>query len=59
MRYNHAEFFAGVAAARYKLPKPIIRVDAAIWAPAGKADYRWARDLAALDSGSKHKGSRE
>ncbi|MCP3811039.1 acyl-CoA synthetase, partial [Mycobacteriaceae bacterium Msp059] len=38
---------AGQRLARYKLPKAIVRVDAVLRSPAGKADYRWARDLAA------------
>ncbi|OMC36293.1 acyl-CoA synthetase [Mycobacterium sp. GA-1841] len=38
---------AGERLARYKLPKAIVRVDAVVRSPAGKADYRWARDLAA------------
>ena len=33
--------------ARYKLPKHIVRVDRVQRAPSGKADYRWARDVAA------------
>jgi 3-oxocholest-4-en-26-oate---CoA ligase len=33
--------------ARYKLPKAIIRVDRITRSPAGKADYRWATDVAA------------
>jgi len=36
--------------ARYKLPKAIVRVDAVLRSPAGKADYRWARELAAAYS---------
>ncbi|MFV8166132.1 AMP-binding protein [Mycobacterium sp. 134] len=36
----------GQRLARYKLPKAIVRVDAVLRSPAGKADYRWARDLA-------------
>ncbi|MGW4533697.1 AMP-binding protein [Nocardia sp. NPDC004340] len=36
--------------ARYKLPKAIVRVDAVVRGPAGKADYRWAADIAAKDS---------
>ena len=36
--------------ARYKLPKSIVRVDEVVRSPAGKADYRWARDVAAHDS---------
>lgn len=32
--------------ARYKLPKATIIVDRVLRSPAGKADYRWARDLA-------------
>ncbi|MEB4211110.1 AMP-binding protein [Mycobacterium sp. 94-17] len=33
--------------ARYKLPKAIVRVDAVVRGPAGKADYRWASEIAA------------
>jgi 3-oxocholest-4-en-26-oate---CoA ligase len=33
--------------ARYKLPKAIIRVPTVVRSPSGKADYRWAKDLAA------------
>ncbi len=33
--------------ARYKLPKQIIRVDEVVRSPSGKADYRWARSVAA------------
>ena len=33
--------------ARYKLPKHVIRVDRVQRAPSGKADYRWAREVAA------------
>ena len=33
--------------ARYKLPKKIIFVDEVVRSPAGKADYRWAAQLAA------------
>jgi len=36
--------------ARYKLPKAIVRVDSVTRSPAGKADYRWARQVAAADS---------
>jgi acyl-CoA synthetase (AMP-forming)/AMP-acid ligase II len=32
--------------ARYKLPKSILIVDQVVRSPAGKADYRWARDRA-------------
>lgn len=35
--------------ARYKLPKNIIRVDEVVRSPAGKADYRWAGEIAARD----------
>jgi len=35
--------------ARYKLPKAIVRQDALQRSPAGKADYRWARDQAVAD----------
>ena len=33
--------------ARYKLPKDIVFVDRVLRSPAGKADYRWAREQAA------------
>ncbi len=33
--------------ARYKLPKEFVFVDAVVRSPAGKADYRWAKELAA------------
>jgi acyl-CoA synthetase (AMP-forming)/AMP-acid ligase II len=33
--------------ARFKLPKAFVRVDAVLRSPAGKADYRWARQTAA------------
>jgi 3-oxocholest-4-en-26-oate---CoA ligase len=36
--------------ARYKLPKAIVRVDAVVRSPAGKADYRWAKEVAAAES---------
>ena len=32
--------------ARYKLPKAIVFVDQVVRSPAGKADYRWAREQA-------------
>ena len=38
---------AGNHIARYKLPKSIKYVDEIIRSPSGKADYRWARNLAA------------
>jgi fatty-acyl-CoA synthase len=34
------------AIARYKVPKAFIRTGRVVRSPAGKADYRWARDLA-------------
>jgi len=44
---------AGEHVAGYKLPKQIVRVDEIVRAPSGKADYRWAREiaLALLDAG--------
>ncbi|MFM8563977.1 MAG: acyl-CoA synthetase [Acidimicrobiia bacterium] len=33
--------------ARYKLPKAIIRVKSILRSPSGKADYRWAKEIAA------------
>jgi 3-oxocholest-4-en-26-oate---CoA ligase len=38
---------AGQRLARYKLPKAIIRVDTVLRSPAGKADYQWAKAIAA------------
>ena len=32
--------------ARYKLPKAIVRVDQVQRSPSGKADYRWAAEVA-------------
>ena len=32
--------------ARYKLPKTFVFVDAVVRSPAGKADYRWAKEIA-------------
>lgn len=37
--------------ARYKVPKSFIRTSAIVRSPAGKADYRWARELAIRTSG--------
>jgi 3-oxocholest-4-en-26-oate---CoA ligase len=34
--------------ARYKLPKAIVYVDKILRSPSGKADYRWAKEQAAL-----------
>jgi 3-oxocholest-4-en-26-oate---CoA ligase len=33
--------------ARYKLPKAIVRVPTVVRSPSGKADYRWAKEIAA------------
>ena len=33
--------------ARYKLPKEFVFVDTVVRSPAGKADYRWAKSIAA------------
>jgi fatty-acyl-CoA synthase len=38
---------AGAHVARYKLPKQVVRLDRLQRSPAGKADYRWARTVAA------------
>ena len=35
--------------ARYKLPKSIVRVERVQRSPSGKADYRWAREVAVAD----------
>jgi len=35
--------------ARYKLPKAFVFVDHVLRSPAGKADYRWAKDVAATN----------
>ena len=36
--------------ARYKLPKAFVFVDEVVRSPAGKADYRWAKEVAASAS---------
>ena len=36
--------------ARYKLPKGIVFVDEIVRSPSGKADYRWARQIAAAST---------
>ena len=36
--------------ARYKLPKRIVFVDEIVRSPSGKADYRWAREIAAASA---------
>ena len=41
---------AGGSIARYKLPKAWIVVDRVQRSPSGKADYRWAKDLAAASA---------
>ncbi len=47
---------AGQHLARYKLPKAVVFLPEIVRSPAGKADYRWARDqaLAAQASGLSH-----
>ena len=44
---------AAATLARFKLPKGFVRVPQLVRSPAGKADYRWARDTAtaAIDPG--------
>ena len=46
---DDAEFlaYAGERLARYKLPKAIIRIESIFRSPSGKADYGWAREIAA------------
>jgi len=39
--------------AHYKFPKAFVRTDKVVRSPAGKADYRWAKALAAETPGSK------
>ena len=36
--------------ARYKLPKAFVFVDEVVRSPSGKADYRWAKQIAASPS---------
>ena len=38
--------------AQYKIPKAFVRTDKVLRSPAGKADYRWAKALAAETAGS-------
>jgi acyl-CoA synthetase (AMP-forming)/AMP-acid ligase II len=40
---------AATHVARYKLPKAFRFVPEVVRSPAGKADYRWAKEQAALD----------
>ncbi len=40
---------AATHVARYKLPKAFVFRDAVVRSPAGKADYRWAKEQVALD----------
>ena len=53
MRQGHTPDAEALAAeaqrhiARYKLPKAIVFVDHIVRSPAGKADYRWAKQIAA------------
>ena len=42
---------AGTSVARYKLPKAWVFVEKIRRSPAGKADYRWAKQLAADSAG--------
>ena len=39
--------------ARYKLPKDFVYVDEVFRSPSGKADYKWAKQLADPDTGSQ------
>ena len=39
--------------AQYKLPKAFIRTDKVLRSPAGKADYRWAKELAVESLGAQ------
>jgi len=45
--------YAARGLARYKLPKDIVIVDEVLRSPSGKADYRWARDIAASRPGEQ------
>jgi len=36
--------------ARYKLPKAFVYVPEIVRSPSGKADYRWAKDIASRQS---------
>jgi len=42
---------AGRSVARYKLPKAWLFVDQVVRSPSGKADYRWAKELAETSAG--------
>jgi acyl-CoA synthetase (AMP-forming)/AMP-acid ligase II len=39
--------------ARYKIPKAFVRTDKIVRSPAGKADYRWAKDVASVTEVSR------
>jgi acyl-CoA synthetase (AMP-forming)/AMP-acid ligase II len=45
------EEHAGHRLARYKLPKKLVLVPQMVRSPAGKADYRWAKDTVERASG--------
>jgi acyl-CoA synthetase (AMP-forming)/AMP-acid ligase II len=34
--------------ARYKIPKAFVRTEKIVRSPAGKADYRWAKEVASV-----------
>jgi acyl-CoA synthetase (AMP-forming)/AMP-acid ligase II len=41
---------AGLTIARYKVPKAFVRAEKIVRSPAGKADYRWAKEVATAGS---------
>jgi acyl-CoA synthetase (AMP-forming)/AMP-acid ligase II len=48
--YEEIKAFAAERLAGYKVPKAVVWVDAVHRSPAGKQDYRWAKELAASAS---------
>jgi acyl-CoA synthetase (AMP-forming)/AMP-acid ligase II len=48
--YDAIKAFAGERLAGYKVPKALVWVDEVRRSPAGKQDYRWAKELAATAS---------
>jgi 3-oxocholest-4-en-26-oate---CoA ligase len=39
--------------ARYKIPKAFVHTDKIVRSPAGKADYRWAKEVASVTEPSR------
>lgn len=48
--FDELQAFARTLVAGYKVPRQITFVDEIVRSPSGKADYRWAKDIASADS---------